>query len=325
MMATQVDRRLRALCASLHAEHTNGLGAQLQVRSDPELTAQCGERVVFNIICPDKAGQSVQWALTKDGYGAPFNFGTTRLDAMGRGQCHGRLSTPGFIQCRVTCGGEVKLAGAGVAVYAITPSLPPPDDFDAFWASKKRLLAATPMNARYNPVECKLQRPGVDSFDVQADSCVGAGVSAFMSRPAAALPRSLPAILIVHGAGVYSSSLESSQDWARGGGPGLESGNQVGRHVGDPPHGMGNFSQSALAMDMNAHGIPNLQGESYYAALSASGGALFEYTKRGRADRESCYFLGMLLRLVRAIDILCAQRACAAPPPLSSIACLVYS
>lgn len=60
-----------------------------------------------------------------------------------------------------------------------------------------------------------------------------------------------------------------------------------------------------LAMDINAHGIPNDQPDRFYTDLA--NGELKEYAFRGRESRETVYFLGMFLRLVRAIDFLTAQ------------------
>src|SRR5690606_31768012 len=96
---------------------------------------------------------------------------------------------------------------------------------------------------------------------------------------AGAAPKSLPAILTVHGAGVRSSSL--------GGPAGLAK------------------TYQAIAMDINAHGIPNGQTKEFYDALSA--GELKGYPHFGREDRETSYFLGMFLRVQRALDFLTSQ------------------
>ena len=58
-------------------------------------------------------------------------------------------------------------------------------------------------------------------------------------------------------------------------------------------------------MDMNAHGIPNGKPAQFYKDLAD--GALKDYRFEGLNDREKCYFLGMFLRLVRAIDFLTSQ------------------
>lgn len=223
------------------------------------------------------ADGEVQWTLTQDGV-EPKRSGKATLVG-GRATIAGALEAPGFLQCRVNGQvGETKLtalAGAGIEPTAIKPSQPMPEDFAAFWAGKKKALAAVPVNARLTPV--KSPREEVEAFDVQADS-VGAGVSAYLARPVGAKPKSLPIILTVHGAGVNSSNLGGATGWAKDG---------------------------VLAMDMNAHGLPNGKPKAFYEALAA--GELKEYRRAGRTSRETVYFLGMYLRLVRALDVLTAQ------------------
>ena len=58
-------------------------------------------------------------------------------------------------------------------------------------------------------------------------------------------------------------------------------------------------------MDINAHGIANGKSASFYAKLSA--GPLKNYRYTGRESRDTSYFRGMYLRIVRAIDFLTAQ------------------
>jgi cephalosporin-C deacetylase-like acetyl esterase len=219
----------------------------------------------------------VQWTLTQDGL-EPKRSGQAKL-VEGRATVTGTLDAPGFLQCRVNGQvGETKLTalgGVGIEPTQIKPSQPVPADFTAFWDAKKALLAAVPMKARLTPVPSP--RNTVETFDVQAAS-VGAGVSAYLARPVGAKPKSLPIILTVHGAGVNSSNLSGAAGWADAG---------------------------ALAMDMNAHGLPNGNPKEFYAALAA--GELKEYRRAGRESRETVYFLGMYLRLVRAIDVLTAQ------------------
>jgi cephalosporin-C deacetylase-like acetyl esterase len=60
-----------------------------------------------------------------------------------------------------------------------------------------------------------------------------------------------------------------------------------------------------LALDINAHGIPNGQPDQFYKDLSA--GKLAGYPHFGKDDRETSYFLGMYLRLIRAMEFLEAQ------------------
>jgi cephalosporin-C deacetylase-like acetyl esterase len=169
-------------------------------------------------------------------------------------------------------------SGAAFEPNGIPLSTPCPDDFDAFWAAQKKRLAEVPMNPKLTPVEGNGVPASVEAFDVKVDCAGGAPVSAYFSRPKGAKPKSLPIYLTVHGAGVHSSSLM---------GP------------------VGQAGQGRLAMDLNAHGIPNGKPAEYYANLL--NGELRDYARRGLQSRETCYFLGMYLRLARAMEFLCSQ------------------
>jgi cephalosporin-C deacetylase len=241
-----------------------------------------GEKAVFKIkLLLDRQpvpAAEVRWNISKDGV-APVQSGTLKL-TNGAGSVSGQLDEPGFLLCRVSFQTPTRstvnaLGGAGFDPLQIKPSLPVPADFEAFWSAQKKALAAVPVNPRLTPV--KSPQPGLDCFDVQADS-VGAPVSGYFARPSDAQPKSLPIILTVHGAGVRSSSLGTAAGWAKDG---------------------------FLALDLNAHGIPNGNPETFYTDLA--NGELRDYRFRGRESRETVYFRGMFLRLVRALDFLTAQ------------------
>jgi len=241
-----------------------------------------GEAVVFNVNLlldqkpvPDA---EVQWTLSKDGV-PPNTSGQLKL-SNGVARITGRLDEPGFLLCRVTFRTPANRTltssgGAGIDPLQIKPSLPAPANFDAFWSEQKRQLAEVSVNPRLSPVSSP--QPGIDCFDLQADS-VGAPVSGYFAKPAGAAPKSLPIILTVHGAGVRSSSLSGSVSWAK---------------------------QGFLALDINAHGIPNGKPNEFYTDLA--NGELKDYRHRGRESRETVYFRGMFLRLVRALDFLTTQ------------------
>jgi cephalosporin-C deacetylase len=247
----------------------------------PGAVYQRGETITF-LVRAEHDGQliesgQVDWTVTKDGV-APKRSGRATLEH-GLAKVTASLDEPGFLQFRATLQqGESKLtaaAGAAVEPTALQPSSPAPGDFDAFWTAQKKALAGVPINARLTSV--KSGRDGVDAFDLQADG-VGAPVSGYFARPAGAKPRSLPVILTVHGAGVRSAILGSAVGWAK---------------------------EGALALDINAHGIPNGRDEAFYTELS--NGELKGYSTRGRESRDTIYFLGMFQRVIRAIDFLTAQ------------------
>jgi cephalosporin-C deacetylase-like acetyl esterase len=191
------------------------------------------------------------------------------------------LKTPGFLRCRVTFIGPDKkrlqaTAGAGFSPLKIGLSLPVPDDFDAFWAAQKAELAKVPLDPKLTDV--KSPDANIVCFDVQVQCTGGAPVSGYFGKPSNAKPKSLPAILWVHGAGVRGSALGNAITGARAG---------------------------MLSMDINAHGIPNGKPGKFYQELNS--GKLRNYRYTGREKRETSYFRGMYLRLVRAIDFLTAQ------------------
>ncbi|MEQ1826830.1 MAG: acetylxylan esterase, partial [Pirellula sp.] len=239
---------------------------------------QVGETATFSIEVTTEGKPltegSITCVLSKDGV-QPQPAQVVELKN-GRAVVTGKLDEPGFLLLRATLGKTSSMASAGYDPLSIKPSMNVPDDFDQFWATQKSSLAVIPIQSRLTPV--KSPTNGVDTFDVQVD-CLGAPVSGYFGKPQNAKPKSLPAILFVHGAGVRSASLGST-NWA------IQEG------------GM-------LAMDINAHGIPNGNPAEFYEQLSA--GELKDYRSLGREDRETCYFKGMFLRLIRAIDFLTQQ------------------
>lgn len=237
-----------------------------------------GEVVTFNVEVtqdgkPLPEGE-VTGILSRDGWKPQPSQLVKVLN--GRATVTGQLDAPGFLLLRVTAGKISALAAAACDPLLIKPSLPVPDDFDDFWSQQKSALGSVPLNPSLTPVESPIA--GVDAFDVQVE-CLGQPVSGYFGRPQNAHPKSLPAILFVHGAGVRSSSL-GSVNWA-------------------PKEG------GMLVLDINAHGIPNGRPAEFYEGLSQ--GELKDYRSIGRERREDCYFKGMFLRMIRGIDFLTAQ------------------
>jgi cephalosporin-C deacetylase-like acetyl esterase len=257
---------------------------KLAVTTDrPDALYGVGDKVEFVVTLeadgrPVREGQ-VSYALSIDG-AKQVASGTLKLD-MAQTTIHGTLPEPGFLLCRVSFRVGPKqtltaLAGAGIGPQKIPPSLPVPDDFDEFWSQQKARLKAVPVKPVLTPVASADK--SVESFDVQAPCAGGMPVSGYFARPKDAKPKSLPAILFVHGAGVRSASLGAATGAAKLG---------------------------ALGMDINAHGIPNGKPAEYYEELGRT--KLKDYRANGRESRETCYFLGMFLRLIRAIDFLTTQ------------------
>jgi cephalosporin-C deacetylase-like acetyl esterase len=235
-----------------------------------------GDRVTFAIRSSDAKLESVSAVLSKDGWKAQ----PTQTVALtgGVGSLTVTLTEPGITQLRVSASnpsGSV-LAAAACDPEKLAPSLPVPEDFDAFWAAQKAALAKVPLKFSLTPTTTQAQN--VAAFDAQID-CLGPPVSGYFGRPKNAQPKSCPAILFLHGAGVRGANLGATFWAEREGG--------------------------MLALDINAHGLPNGKPEAFYEELNQ--GALKDYRFQGRADRETNYFKGMFLRIIRAIDFLTTQ------------------
>ncbi|MES2735139.1 MAG: acetylxylan esterase [Verrucomicrobiota bacterium] len=250
------------------------------VTDRPQALYQTGETARFDLTVtqdgkPLAQGQ-IQCSLSKDGV-EPKREETVPIKD-GKATLTGTLSEPGFLLLRASITGQNDFAqaSAGFSPQEIKPSLPVPDDFDAFWAAQKAALAQVEMKSTLTPVTSTL--PKVDVYDAQI-TCLGAPVSGYYAKPKDAKAKSCPAILFVHGAGVGGSSLGAVAWSEREGG--------------------------MLSMDINAHGLPNGKPKAFYDEQAA--GALKDYRFQGRDDREKCYFKGMFLRVIRALDFLTAQ------------------
>ncbi len=159
--------------------------------------------------------------------------------------------------------------GAMVDPLDIKVAVPEPKDFDAFWQAQRAELDKVPVKATETEVPVPDNQKGKFLlYDVKVDCAGGMPVSGYLTIPAGAKPKSLPAIVSYHGAGVRSSSKP--------------------------------FSSGAISFDVNAHGIANGESAEFYKNLA--NGELKDYRHRGAADREQNYFKGMFLRVRRALD-----------------------
>ncbi|WP_417397043.1 acetylxylan esterase [Gimesia chilikensis] len=274
-----------ALLLSLSASAVAADKYELKVVTDrPDAIYKTGETAKFLISVlkngePD-SGYSVEYSVDDFISGAAdFPKGRLTLGKKPILSIPVTSDKPGFLRCVVKVGAPVnqtKIAGAGFSPEKIELSKPAPEDFDQFWTNQIAKLEEVPMDPKLTPVKQKDAK--VEAFDVQVNCLGGAPVSGYFGKPKDAKAKSLPAILWVHGAGVRSSSLTNAIKGANNG---------------------------MLSMDINAHGLPNGKPAQYYKDLAA--GKLKDYRQAGRESRETVYFRGMFLRLVRAIDFLTAQ------------------
>ncbi len=189
-----------------------------------------------------------------------------------------------FIKQPVTVKGKTSnqtvtaMIGSMVEPEKLLPPMKEPEDFDAFWDKVKKELAAVPMK-ELEKVQLKEEKR-INLYDIKIACAGDKPVSGYLGVPLNAKPKSCPAIVSFHGAGVRSSNKPTS--WAMRG---------------------------LIALDINAHGIVNGKPQSFYDDLRKN----YYYTTHdkfrqtryalwNRHDRELYYFKGMYMRLMRALE-----------------------
>ncbi|MCQ2379037.1 MAG: acetylxylan esterase [Victivallaceae bacterium] len=268
---------------------------KLAVSTDkPAVSYRCGEEIVFTVapLCAGKCAERgfVRWRLRSDDgldesgdapvTGTPVSFKTT-------------MHRPGFVRLTAElldsrkrpvsftdAAGNVSRAefdgSAGAEIENIR-SLPEPDDFDEFWKAQKARLAA--MSLKSEITDRGLNENGTfHRFSVSAP-CPGpsykgqapAPMTGIYSIPVGAAPKTLKAKILLPGYGI---------------------GEQKPLMQG---------KEGYIYMAINAHGMEIGREPEYYRQLASRLGG---YALTDGNDRENCYFNGMVLRLLRALEFL---------------------
>ncbi len=250
----------------------------------PDALYQPGDQMVFSIQLQDDgkpvAGQELRWWRRGDDQQEAKGTLTSQAEPV---VVTTALAAPGFVRLTVTAydgngqpckdakGREVCFeGGAGVAPERLQ-TVAEPQDFDAFWQKQKAALAVVPLKVEMKPLA--VQNPLLVGFDIKVDCAGGKPVSGYFAKPKEARPKSLPALASFHGYGVGSAVLRE-----------------------DP---------KMLTLDINAHGIENGQPKEFYEALR--NGELKDYAFSNTDAPDKSYFLGMFLRVQRALQFLEAQ------------------
>ena len=208
---------------------------------------------------------------------------TGTLDfSSGRAVIETTLDEPAMVYVQVTTpGGTGQGSGAGLALGAavaperLQPSVARPADFDAFWASKIKMLKAVPENAVLTPADSG--QPDVEYATIRMDNVGGAHVYGQLAKPKR--PGKFPALVILQWAGgPYPLQKQWVTDRA---------------------------AEGWLALNIEPHDVLPTEPQSYYDALPQE---LKNYHTIGRDDRDKNYFLKMYLADYRAVDYL-ARRA----------------
>lgn len=239
---------------------------------------QVGEEIRFNIsVSVDGkpvAGKTLNYNVSGD-HG--LKLSGTLESGMEPVSVNTGLKAPGFVLCRVSHkdGGKTVsgIGGAGVDPLLLQTKVLEPADFDEFWNKAKEELGKVPVKAELVPVEVKNEKikDKVKCFDVKV-ACAGSmPVSGYLAMPADAKPRSCPALVSYHGAGVRSSNM--------------------------PLH---YAVDGFIAFDVNAHGIENGKPAEFYEQLR--NGGLKGYSHRDSDKLGRIYFHDMYLRVIRALE-----------------------
>ena len=176
--------------------------------------------------------------------------------------------------------------GAIVSPEDFRPGFDEPKDWRKFWRKQLKQMRRQKMEVRLTPVAV----PGKDSldyvcYDLEVNCITARPVRGYLALPRNAAPHSLPIAIKAHSAG------KMTDRWTKA-------------TIKDAVK-LAKSGNGAIALDINAHGILNGQDNAYYEAI---GKELNGYSGWPVKDRESFYFNGMFLRLVRALDYLCSRK-----------------
>ena len=167
--------------------------------------------------------------------------------------------------------------GAGVAVDQIAQENPEPGDFDAYWKKQKEVLAKVPVTAERKDLGT------VNGCRVYAVSVACAGprpATGYMYVPEGAAEKSCAARVAFQGYGAYR---QGRPDWAS----------------------WSCAAKREIFFEVNAHGYDLERDKGYYdsffKAINTSGKG-YAFNAEENADPDTCYFHGMLLRALRAVE-----------------------
>ena len=235
--------------------------------------AGCGEKITFMVKLTGKNIAKRKLFAQIEGNAGIRSRKQLLTDDSGCAKFEIISNRPGTVYAQVSFPKERKFQAAGVAVdkEKVTPALPCPADFNDFWNKIKSGLDARPMDAIVTPeaVKDKSLKGFKVIFPMGGDGKDG---YAKLSYPADAKPKSLPAFLLVHGAG--TGFVPVNEAWTKIGG------------------GMLLLSLSPMPADAKG---------GVYAAKT---GRMKGYRHWNADDREKIAFKDMFSRVYRALQYL---------------------
>lgn len=247
----------------------------------PEAVYAVGDTAVFWVEVTDGGKPldqvELKGQLSSDGFRHAEDAAIEMVE--GKGKVAGTLDKPGLLWIRVTLkqtgtGYSRKEMGAAFSPQMIEPSLPKPDDFDAFWQSQKDRIDAIPMGAVLKQIDSP--EHGVELYTIEMNNINDTKIYGYLSKPAGDGP--FPVYFQPQWAGVYSL---------------------------DPGWTLWIAKMGYMTLNINAHAIENGKPKAYYDELN--NGKLSGYPHQGRDSRETSYFLRMYLSCYRATEYLASR------------------
>jgi cephalosporin-C deacetylase-like acetyl esterase len=237
-------------------------------------------------VTPDHAdgvyqvGDTVRWRVRGSEPTARYSIKKGALTLVREGEAaladgvatiEAKIDRPGTLLLEVKSTDARALGGAVAAIDKIEPAARPPEDFEAFWQAKIEPLHSIPPNEKLEMAESG--KTGIDYWKITLDNIRKSRIHGQIARPTG--NGKLPALLIVQWAGVYP--LE--KHWA-----------------------IDRAAEGWLVLNIQAHDLPIDEPPAFYK--SQIEGPLKDYWSIGNDDRETSYFLRMILSCYRAAEYL---------------------
>lgn len=209
-----------------------------------------------------------------------------------------KMDQPGFVRVTVKAfepdGSEIKILafqGSAGVDWRSLQGLAEPEDFDAFWAKQKAKLAGVPVRVEMVPVPVPEDNAN-EYFDIKIDCAGNAPVSGYFRRPKNSAAKSLPARIAFIG---YNHNPAIVPKWAN---------NLLAVDPNIPIDWAENPDRlkNSLVLNINAHGYKNGQPKEYYDNLRDTTLKGYGFNKQENENPETSYWLGMLLRVMRALE-----------------------
>ena len=289
-------KKLGLMLAAVFCALAGAFGGTLRLtgKTDkPSALYEPGEKMVFSVRLEDDgkpvAGRRLTWQRTGDDQKSEKGEAISGEQPL---QVVTACDRPGFVRLVVSALDEAGKVlenesrqkvlfegGAGVQPERLD-SVPEPADFDAFWAGQKAELARTPLKVlEMKPVPETVA--GVTTFDLKVACAGGMPVSGYYSKRADAAPKSAAARVEFQGYSVVSAGRRDAA--AR-----------------DP-------QRPVIVLCINVHGIENGREPEYYKRLGETTLKSYAFNREENARRETAFFNGMTLRLLRALEFVKAQ------------------